>query len=174
MISFSVGGSAWPSPGMGTRGRFCAGTSSTACEEAEGWEHHQTQSLWPFFFLFTRWDSTWALHFTPLGFFHFQISPENNRESGGVLWALTQRKSATLHSDKGQENREKQNLSLFNKVKGKKPNPVYWLWGTASTSFPKSITEELCWATLRQHFQSFFFLSPLGKSGTPTWTIVAC
>lgn len=80
------------------------------------------------------------------------------------MWDLTQRKSANLHSDKGQENREKQNLSILNKVKGKKPNPVYQLGGTASTSFPKSLSEELPWASLNQHFQSFFIFFLLSEN----------
>lgn len=83
----------------------------------------QTQNLWPFFFLSS----------SPIGWFtdEIQLGPctlsicgrfsiskfplKNNRESGGVLWDLRQRKSAKLHSDKGQKSRERQNLSIFNK-----------------------------------------------------------
>lgn len=128
MISFSVGCSAWPSPWHGNREQVLCreiqhslwGSCSLRTAQTQICDPSSSSSQ-------TGWHDGIQLGPCTLsicdGFSISKFPLKNNRGSGGVLWDLTQRKSASLHSDKAQKNREKQNCLYLTRWKREELKP---------------------------------------------------
>lgn len=117
-----------PAPGMGTGNRFCAGKFSTACGEAAAWEllrHRSVTLLLPLLKLGDTMGFNLGLALYPsvMGFpfpnFPWKIT-EGVEECCGI-WH--KEKSASLHSDKAQKNREKQNCLYLTRWKREELKP---------------------------------------------------